>query len=261
MDLGLKDKGVVVIASSKGLGKASARQFSLEGASVMLSGRHEETLQKAAEEISSETGNKVYWKVCDLHKEDDIHSLISEAKEKLGRLDVLVNNSGGPTAGTFESLSDEDWKSAFELTLLSFTRAIRSALPHLKENGGRIVNIASSSVKQPIENLMLSNTYRLGVMGMAKTLSKELAGDGILINTVGPGRIATDRTEELDKKKAEKRGLDVSEVRSESEGNIPLGRYGDPEEFAKVIAFLGSGANSYVTGQTIVVDGGMTQAF
>jgi len=172
-----------------------------------------------------------------------------------------VTNTGGPPAGTFEDFGDEEWTSAFELTLLNVVRAVRAVLPGMRERGGgRIVNVASSSIKQPIKGLTLSNTFRAGIAGLAKSLSAELAPDGILVNTLGPGRISTDRSAGMDASQAEARDVSVEEVRGEMAARIPLGRYGTPEELAKVAAFLASPANSYVTGQAILVDGGMVRA-
>ena len=176
-------------------------------------------------------------------------------------MDVLISNAGGPPAGSFDVVSDEDWRGAFELNLMSVVRLVREALPHMRERGfGRIVNVASSSIKQPIEGLILSNTFRAGAAGLAKSLSFELAPDGILVNTLGPGRISTERSAGFDAAQAERMGVSVEEVRGGAEERIPLGRYGTPEEFARVAVFLASPANSYVTGQAILVDGGMVRA-
>ena len=156
---------------------------------------------------------------------------------------------------------DAAWQRAFELNLLSTVRLFRGVLPHMREQGwGRIVTVASSSIKQPIDNLMLSNTLRVGILGLAKSLALEVAGDGVLVNTIGPGRIATDRVASLDAAAAERTGRSVEDVRAASEAAIPVGRYGTAEEFAKVAAFLASGANTYVTGQNFLVDGGMVRA-
>ncbi|MGY4688955.1 SDR family oxidoreductase [Salibacterium sp. K-3] len=261
MDLGLEGRGVVVLASSRGLGKESARQFALEGAQVMVTGRNKDELQQTVENIRNETGASVHAQVCDITKPEEIHTLMEEALHQMGRLDVLVNNAGGPKAGLFEDMGDEDWQHAFELTLFSFIRAIRAALPELKKNEGRIVNIASSSVKEPVDQLILSNTFRMGIAGLSKSLAREFAGDGVLINTIGPGRIATDRTKALDEAKAERLGTTFEDVRSRSAEDIPAGRYGTPEEFARQVVFFGSGANTYVTGQTLLVEGGMVKAY
>ncbi|MGI8315936.1 SDR family oxidoreductase [Halobacillus mangrovi] len=262
MDLHLQDKSVIVLASSKGLGKAISTEFAKEGAKVLISSRSEEELEKAKAEIQEVSGNKyVEYQVCDVTKIDDLVQLVQKAIELHGTVDVLINNAGGPKAGGFDDFSDEDWQNAFELNLLSFTRAIREVLPSMRaKQSGRIVNIASSSIKQTLDNLILSNTFRSGIVGLSKSLSQELAEDNILINTVGPGRIATDRVASLDEKRAAQLGLSPVELREKTEQSIPLGRYGEPEEFAKAVVFLASGANTYMTGQALVVDGGLVKA-
>jgi len=262
MDLGLKGKSVIVAASSKGLGKAVAMQFAEEGAHVLISSRNEEELKKTAEEIKEQSGNEhVRYQICDVTDAGQIKALAEAAIEWNGKIDVLVNNAGGPPAGTFNDFTDEDWQHAYELNLLSFIRMIREAVPSMKENGsGRIVNIASSSIKESLPNLLLSNTFRAGIVGLSKSLAREFAGDNILINTVGPGRIATDRVTELNAIQAKANNQSPEEFRRESEQAIPIGRYGEPEEFAKMIVFLASSANTYVTGQSMVVDGGLVKA-
>jgi 3-oxoacyl-[acyl-carrier protein] reductase len=261
MDLGLQGKVALVMAASKGLGRAVATELAREGASVVISSRDAETLSQTAAEIAEETGAEVEPCAADITRAEDVQALFSRATERFGGLDVLVNNAGGPPAGTFEDFGDEDWQAAFELVLLSLIRAVRAALPLMRERGGgRIVNIASSSIKQPIENLIFSNTFRAGILGLAKSLSAELAPDGILINTLGPGRISTARSQSMDASQAEAQGVPIEEVRGRFESRIPLGRYGTPEEFARVATFLASPANSYVTGQGILVDGGMVRA-
>lgn len=227
----------------------------------MISSRDEEALSKTAGEIRKETGEEVDHHVADLTSAEDIEALVSHTVEAFGGVDVLVNNTAGPQAGTFEDLDDEAWQVAFEQVLLSLVRCVRGVLPSMRERGGgRILNVASSSLKQPIENLTLSNTFRAGLAGLAKDLSLDLTPDGILVNTLGPGRIWTARTQTMDESQAESRDISVEEVRGEFETRIPLGRYGTPEEFARVAAFLASPANSYVTGQAILVDGGMVRA-
>jgi len=261
MDLGLKNKTALVLASSKGLGKATAMKLAEEGANVMIASRNESELQKTAQEIRDRTGANVHYKVCNVMDNEQIIELVHETATKFKTIDILVNNTGGPPAGNFDDFSDKDWMNAFELTLLSVIRAIRAVLPYMRrQKSGRIVNIASSSFKQPLENLTLSNTFRTAIVGLAKSLSQELAKDNILINTVGPGKIATDRVKELDRLRAEREGLSVEEVVKRSEAQIPLGRYGTPEEFANIVAFLCSEANTYVTGQAILVDGGLIKA-
>ncbi|MGA8942180.1 MAG: SDR family oxidoreductase [Thermoactinomyces sp.] len=261
MDLGLKGKSALIAASSKGLGKAIAMELAAEGANVVVSGRNEEQLQKAVAEIEAVSGGKVAACAADVTKPEDIQALIQFTAAQQGGIDVLVTNAGGPPAGSFDDFDDEDWEKAFQLNLLSVIRLIRGALPYMRgKKAGRIVNLASSSFKQPIDNLILSNTFRTAVVGLSKSLAVELGKDGILINTIGPGRISTDRIVALDRANAKKTGLSPNEVRSRNTGQIPLGRYGTPEEFAKVVAFLVSEANTYVTGQAFLVDGGMVKS-
>lgn len=261
MELGLNKKSVIVLASSKGLGKAIALEFAKEGANVMITSRNEEMLKETAEEISKETGAKVNYCVCDITNNEQIKELVQKTVDLYGNVDVLVNNSGGPIGGNFDDLTDEQWIDAFQLTLLSYIRTIREVLPHMrKQRKGHIVNVASTSFKQPINGLLLSNTFRTGIVGLAKSLSQEFAPDNILINTVGPGKFSTDRVLEIDSLHAERAGLDHAEFTKISEKNIPIGRYGEPSEFAKSVVFLASEANTYITGQAILVDGGSTKA-
>lgn len=262
MDLGLQSKHVIVTASSKGLGKATALQFAKEGAKVLISSRNEEELIKTAEEIKAlSNNNEVYYSVCDVTKEGDIDRLFDTAFAKFGGVDILVNNAGGPTPGGFAQVTDEDWNAAFEKNLLSYIRSIRLALPYMKnQNFGRIVNISSSSTKEVLDGLILSNTFRLGMVGLSKSIAREYGVHNILINTVGPGRIQTDRVTELDEIAAEKQNVSINEIREGYKQMIPVGRYGEPEEFAKTIVFLCSEANTYMTGQNLVVDGGSLKA-
>jgi 3-oxoacyl-[acyl-carrier protein] reductase len=261
MDFGLKDRVVLVMASSSGLGRAIARQFVEEGARVMMASRSWDKLEKAAEEVNSGMKNGALFKACDITDPNQIMDLVSTTVNELGPVSVLVNNAGGPPAGTFEKFDDQAWQKAFELNLLSYVRTIRAVLPYMKEQKwGRIVNSTSSSVRQVIDNLILSNTLRLGVIGLTKTLSQELAPHNILINAIGPGRFDTDRIRQLDIAMAEKKGISFEEVSKASLARIPIGRYGSPEEYGKLAVFLCSEANSYITGQTVLADGGMTKA-
>ena len=261
MDLGLEGKVALVTAASKGLGRAIATELASEGARVVISSRDEETLSLTASEIRQETGAEVGHRACDLTVKSQIDALILHATDRFGGIDVLVNNTGGPPTGNFGDLDDAAWTLAFEQIILSLVRCVRGVIPSMRERGGgRIVNVASSSIKQPIDNLLLSNTFRAGLNGLAKSLSLELASDNILVNTLGPGRILTGRTESVDAGQAESRGVSVEEVRDQFAAQIPLGRYGTPEEFARVATFLASPANSYVTGQAVLVDGGMVRA-
>lgn len=261
MDLQLTGRTAIVLASTKGLGKATAISLAREGANVTICGRDEAALQATANEMEQASGKVPLALVTDVTKKEDIELLVAKTVEKFGTVDILVNNAGGPQAGSFDQMTDEHWQQAFELNLLSFVRSIRAVLPHMrKQQFGRIVNFASSSFKQPIENLILSNTFRTGIIGLAKTLSTELGPDGILINTIGPGRIATDRVASLDQFAANKLGVEREQIRQQVEAQIPVGRYGEPEEFARVATFLASPANSYVTGQALLVDGGMVRS-
>lgn len=262
MNLGLTDKPVIVCASSAGLGKATALEFAREGARVMLCSRRAAELERAAAEIKTATGREPAFTVVDVTKSDDITRLIDATVAEFGGVFTLVNNSGGPPAGTFDQFDDAAWQSAFELNLLSYIRTTRAALPYLrKAGGGRIVNFTSSSVKSPLDNLILSNTFRTGVLGLTKTLASELGQDGILVNVLGPGRIQTERIEQLDGIRAAKSNVSIDRIRADTARTIPLGRYGTPDEYAKMAVFLGSPANTYITGQTLLVDGGMVKAY
>lgn len=260
MDLNLHTKVALVIASSQGLGKATAAELVKEGAHVMLTSRNLEKLQAVKNELEQLGKGRVACHPADITKTEDIKHLVQATRETFGKIDILINNAGGPPGGTFEQFSDEDWQKAFELNLLSYIRVIREVLTDLKQEGGRIINLASSSIKQPIPGLILSNTFRTGIVGLTKTLAEELAPYNILVNTVAPGRIATDRVTFLDNMRAQKTGKTREQVEEQSKQQIPLGRYGTPEEFAKVVTFLASDASSYVTGSSILIDGGMIKS-
>ncbi|MDO3411937.1 SDR family oxidoreductase [Saccharibacillus sp. CPCC 101409] len=261
MDLGLKGKSVFVAAASKGLGRATALEFAREGANVTIASRSKEQLSEAKRMIGEQTGTAVTAAVMDVRSEEEVRRAIAEAAQRFGGLDVLVCNAGGPPGGGFGDMSDEDWQSAFELNLLSTIRMIREALPYMRRAGeGRIVNVTSVSIKQPVDGLILSNVFRAGVQALTKSLASELAADRILINTVAPGQIATDRIRELDEDRAKKLGRPVETVREDNVKQIPLGRLGEPDEFGRIAAFYGSFANTYVTGQSLLVDGGMVKA-
>ena len=262
MDLNLKGKSVIVCASSAGLGRAAAFGFAREGARVMLASRRENELKEAVAQIKAQNGGEAAYTIADLTVPDDIERLVARTLEAFGGVYTLVNNSGGPPAGTFDRFDDAAWQKAFELNLLSYIRMIRAVLPSMRQGGGgRIVNYASSSVKSPLDNLILSNTFRMGVLGLTKTLAGELGPENILVNVQSPGRIHTERIEELDRIRATKAGLTAEQVRVQACKTIPVGRYGEPEEFAKLTVFLGSPANTYLTGQSVLLDGGMVKAY
>jgi 3-oxoacyl-[acyl-carrier protein] reductase len=262
MELQLGDKIAMVAAASKGMGRACAVGFAREGARVSICARGADELQRTAREIGEQTGAEVLAVPTDVTRADQIQAWVDRTVEHFGGVDILVTNAGGPPNGTWESFqSDEPWQQAFELNLLSTIRMIRAVVPSMRERGGgRILNIQSTSVKAPINGLILSNTIRPGVVGLAKTLSRELAQDNILINTVAPGRIYTDRLRGGISYRARTRGTTEEEEARESAKDIPLQRFGSPEEFADMVVFLASARASYVTGSTIAVDGGLLQS-
>jgi len=259
MNLGIKDKVAIVEASSKGLGKAAAFGLAREGVKLTICARGKDELEKTADEIRKETSVDVLAVPADVSRTEDIHKVVSGTLDKYHRVDIIVNNAGGPPPGAFHDFTLEDWQKAVELNLFSTITFCREVLPLMKENNwGRIVNITSMSVKQPVDNLILSNTVRAGVVGLSKTLSNEFASFNITVNNVCPGRIYTDRITQLAHDRARKEGMSFDEVISAMERDIPMGRIGRPEELANLIVFLASERASYITGTTIQVDGGVT---
>ncbi len=261
MDLGIKDKTAIVCGASRGLGYASARELAAEGANLVICARGAEALEEAARQIAEDTGAKILAVAADVSVAEDITRVVETALKAFGGIEILVNNAGGPPPGPFETHDDRAWLAAFELNLLSAVRFSRAVIaPMRKAGGGRIVNITSVAVKQPVERLILSNSVRAGVVGLAKTLSNELAPHGILVNNVCPGFILTDRSVSVVKDRAEKEGKSYQEVLSSLTATIPLGRMGEPAELAALVAFLCSARASYLTGATIQVDGGLCKA-
>jgi len=257
MDLGLKNKTIMVAASSKGLGFAIAKAAAQEGARVSIGSRSLRNINKAAEILKSETGAEVLASELDVTNSNSIEEWTRETVRNFGGIYGLVVNAGGPSPGTFDELSEESWRAGFELTLMSAVRMIRSVLPYMRDGGsGSILTVTSSSVKEPIDNLLLSNVFRSGVTSLAKSLSIHLASEGIRINNLVPGMFGTERLEEIDLRLSREWRMTLEEVRSVNQKKIPMGRYGYPDEFGKAGAFLLSDAASYVSGETFVIDGG-----
>ena len=257
MNLNLNGKRAIVMAASRGLGYASALALAREGCNLVICSRDDNRIRAAAEAIARETKRPVHPIAADVSGETEAQRLVDTAVTEYGGLDIVVHNAGGPPAGEFGTIAEAQWQKAFEQNLLSLVRIVHAAVPAMKQaGGGRIITIASSSIKQPIPNLVLSNALRAGVWGLAKTLSRELAGHKILVNVIAPGRIQTERIDELDRVTADKSGKPLDEVKRASAANVPLGRIGRPEELANLVVFLASDAASYITGQAITVDGG-----
>lgn len=258
MDLHLGGKIALVTGASQGLGYAVALGLSREGARVALNSRNLEKLQKAAGVIETETGNEVKPFAIDVARPQAADTLVEEVVHSFGGLDLLVANAGGPPAGSFETFNDEDWQRAVELCFLSQVRLIRAALPYLKKSSSAsMLTVTSMSVKQPINNLVLSNSVRLATVGLTKSLALELGNQGIRFNSILPGWTETDRVTALMKSRAQASGLTVEEEKNKQAKDSPFGRMATPEEFANAAVFLLSPAASYLTGVMLSVDGGM----
>ena len=257
MDLELKSRVAVIAASSKGLGRAAALELAKEGALIAMCSRNLDQVRLAAESIHTETGAEVYYEQCDVTRPEEVSSFVTNTVSRFGNIHILVTNAGGPPSGVFLGLNPQDWSAAFQLNLMSVIHLCAEVIPHMKRNmWGRIINITSISVKQPVNGLMLSNSIRSAVIGFAKTLSNELAPYNILVNNVCPGYTRTERVEELSAAMAGEKGVSKESIVAAWEESIPLGRLGHPYEFAALVAFLASERASYITGTTIPVDGG-----
>jgi len=261
MDLELKGKVAIVGGASKGLGRACAEVLAAEGAKVVMCSRTAADLERAAQEIKAKTGADVYAYAGDLEQHATIQALVAAAVKQYGRLDILVNNSGGPPLAKSLSATEEQWATAVQRSLLYFARMSREAIPHLKkQGGGRIVNILASTVYQPIPNLALSGATRMGVVAFAKSLADEVGRDGILVNNVCPGSLLSERMLGNVTARSKELGISLEAALAQRAEETSLGRIGDPKELANLVAFLASGKASYMTGTTIRVDGGLVRS-
>ncbi|HIN24358.1 MAG: 3-oxoacyl-ACP reductase [Chloroflexi bacterium] len=261
MDLGLKDKVAIVGGASKGLGRASAQVLAEEGAKVTICSRTSADLETAANEIRESTGAEVLTYAADLDKLESITGLISATVEKFGGLDILVNNSGGPPLARAADATEEQWETAVHRSLIFFGRMCRESIPHMKaRGGGRIINILASTVYNPIPNLALSGATRMGVVAYSKSLADEVGRDGILVNNVCPGSILSERMISNVTSRAKELGISVEEGLAIRAKETALGRAGEPVELANLVAFLASDKSTYITGTTILVDGGLVRS-
>lgn len=256
MDLGLKDRVALVAAGSKGLGRAIALELAAEGARVAICARGKDALDATVAQITGAGGRAVGF-VADVSRPEDVAQLVTFAKAALGPIDILVTNSGGPRSGTFDVLSADDWDQATRVLLTSAVGLTRAVMPDMKaRKWGRILNITSIAAKQPVDGLMLSNSLRAAVTAFARTLANEVAPHGITVNNLLPGYTRTDRVVDLAAQMASSAGTTPEAVAGKWEAQIPMGRLGEPKEFAALAAFLASDRASYITGQSIAVDGG-----
>tara|TARA_B100001245_G_C22803685_1_gene387284 strand:+ start:121 stop:912 length:792 start_codon:yes stop_codon:yes gene_type:complete len=261
MDLGLKDKVAIVGGASKGLGRASAQVLAEEGAKVTICSRTSADLEQAAKEIRESTGAEVLTFAANLDELSSITGLIDATVKEFGALDILVNNSGGPPLARSADATEEQWETAVQRSLIFFGRMCRESLPHLKARGsGRIINILASTVYNPIPNLALSGATRMGVVAYAKSLADEVGRDGILVNNVCPGSILSDRMLSNVTSRAKELGISVEDALALRAEDTAVGRVGEPVELANLVAFLASDKSTYITGTTILVDGGLVRS-
>ena len=260
MDLQLQDKVVLVAASSGGLGFGIAEAVAREGARVVMGSRSKENIERAADSIRKSTGAEVRSFPLDVSDSASISNWVASAIGEFGSIDGLVVNGGGPKPGKFDDCDDDAWMAGYELTLMSAVRMIRAALPTMrKQQSGSILVSTSTSVKEPIDVLLLSNVFRSGVVSLVKSLADDLAGEGIRINNLVPGRIDTERVQTIDQLNAKKLGISHEQRRDQEQALIPIKRYGTAEEYGKAAAFLLSNAAAYITGSTVTVDGGKSR--
>jgi 3-oxoacyl-[acyl-carrier protein] reductase len=258
MELGLKGRGVIVAASSQGIGRAAAESFACEGAQVAMCARNEPTLRAAADAIRKSTGAEVLAEPVDVTDAGQVQRFVETVAKRFGRIDVCVTNAGGPPAKNFLSLAPDEWRKAVDLNFLSVVHLAKAVIPHMQRHRwGRIVTITSVTVKQPVAELIMSNAVRAAVVGLVKSLSNEFGKDGILVNNVAPGYTATERLEELAQVRALAAGSSTEQIYQSWAAEIPARRLGTPQDIADVIVWLSSERAAYVTGQTILADGGL----
>ena len=261
MDLGIKGKVALVTASSTGIGKAVAEAFAAESCNIAICSRTKETLIETSGDIKNKFHVEPFWGICDLNQQKDIENFYAAVRNHFGKVDILVNNCGGPVPGFLRDLSEEDWENAFKQVLLSVVRFSNLVIPNMiAQEWGRIINITSIAVKQPVNNLMLSNSLRAGVTGFAKSLSNEFGNKNVTVNNIAPGYTLTHRLYELAVNRAKVSGKSHEEILVEMAKDVPMNRLGGPEEIAAAVIFLASQKASYITGTTIQVDGGSTRA-
>jgi 3-oxoacyl-[acyl-carrier protein] reductase len=258
MDTGLKGRVAIVAASSQGIGRATAEAFAAEGCQVAMCARNAQTLQAAAERIEKQYGTEVFAQALDVTDSEAVHRFVDAVVLKFGGVDVCVTNAGGPPAKGFLAASVEEWQKAVDANFLSTVYFAREVIPHMqRKHWGRIITITSITTKQPVPDLVLSNAVRAAVVGLVKSLANEFGKDGILVNNVGPGYTATDRLKELAKARSAASGKSEKEISEGWSADTPLKRLGEPREVADAIVWLASERASYVTGQTVLVDGGL----
>jgi 3-oxoacyl-[acyl-carrier protein] reductase len=258
MQTGLKDRIAIVCGASSGMGRATAAAFAAEGAKVAMCARTEKTLFAAADEIKSHYKTDVFAQAVDVTDSDAVKKFVAAVAERLGGVDICVANAGGPPAKNFLSITTEEWNKAVATNFLSVVHLAREVIPHMqRKRWGRLITITSTSVRQPVPDLVLSNSVRPAVVGLVKSLAGEFGKDGILVNNVAPGYTETERLSELSKVRALAAGVSEEEIKNRWTADIPLRRLGKPEEIADAIVWLASERASYITGQTILVDGGI----
>jgi len=258
MDTGLKNRVAIVAASSQGIGRATAEAFAAEGCRVAMCARNAQTLQAAAEAIEKQYRTEVFAQPVDVTDADAVHRFVAAVAAKFGGVDICVTNAGGPPAKGFLAVSLEEWRKAVDANFLSTVYFAREVIPHMqRRRWGRIITITSITTKQPVADLVLSNAVRAAVVGLVKSLANEFGKDGILVNNVGPGYTATDRLKELAKARSAASGKTEEEIFDGWSADAPLKRLGEPRELADAIVWLASERASYVTGQTVLVDGGL----